>query len=484
MYYGIDFGSEMLKVASTNDIGDQQVLIQLSQTDPFLPTAISLFQQQNSPQPGVAVGWDVYDQRAMNRSIASSFRDDIDDEAKRLVHNRQLILAEFFQAILSTLQLTNDFAMSIPDDWGHANWTLGTVFRNGVRPAMFVREWQTICCTNAELCGDVSIFASLGSGPARLTLCQLKEQCWTPLKSVRLNSISGAKLKKRIIDWVAEEMISEFRLDPREHLEAYCQIVNSVDRAFIQLAHSGTATIDATVLGRRLQRNLDGVVMMEMAADMATSLRGALESLVKNIQSDTIDVVLWGELTLILPIADWCLPFCRGGTQPIHCSLDSVAAGTARLCAATTESNCLDNADLYEAIDTETGAYWTALLEVSESMDVIPVLRDLPVSLAAGRVPTPAAITIVETNEKRVVGAQLLIGRSPKAEWSFPSDKYPELSFEHCVLLKRKSEYFLKDLNSTNGTFVNGERISIHRIQNGDQFQLGESGPTFRFASQ
>ncbi len=38
----------------------------------------------------------------------------------------------------------------------------------------------------------------------------------------------------------------------------------------------------------------------------------------------------------------------------------------------------------------------------------------------------------------------------------------------------------IRDLNSTNGTFVNGERISSQRLQDGDRLTIGRTSATFR----
>jgi len=38
----------------------------------------------------------------------------------------------------------------------------------------------------------------------------------------------------------------------------------------------------------------------------------------------------------------------------------------------------------------------------------------------------------------------------------------------------------IRDLNSTNGTFVNGDRISTQRLHDGDRVTLGRTSATFR----
>jgi len=47
------------------------------------------------------------------------------------------------------------------------------------------------------------------------------------------------------------------------------------------------------------------------------------------------------------------------------------------------------------------------------------------------------------------------------------------VSHHHAMLLLEGSEYKLRDLNSTNGTRVNGMRVVEAKVHNGDQVRLG-----------
>jgi signal transduction histidine kinase len=50
-----------------------------------------------------------------------------------------------------------------------------------------------------------------------------------------------------------------------------------------------------------------------------------------------------------------------------------------------------------------------------------------------------------------------------------------EVSRHHAEIRRVEGEYIVSDLNSSNGTFVNGERIRQHRLMSGDQVQLGST---------
>src|ERR1041385_9034187 len=66
-----------------------------------------------------------------------------------------------------------------------------------------------------------------------------------------------------------------------------------------------------------------------------------------------------------------------------------------------------------------------------------------------------------------------LIGRSDAAHLYLPEDKF--FSRHHCLLEIAPPRCFLRDLGSTNGTFVNGQRVSEVFLQSGDRIQCGQT---------
>jgi hypothetical protein len=51
----------------------------------------------------------------------------------------------------------------------------------------------------------------------------------------------------------------------------------------------------------------------------------------------------------------------------------------------------------------------------------------------------------------------------------------PEVSRHHCLLEVRDTHINLKDMDSTNGTFYEGERVRAAMLQDGTEFRVGES---------
>ncbi len=68
------------------------------------------------------------------------------------------------------------------------------------------------------------------------------------------------------------------------------------------------------------------------------------------------------------------------------------------------------------------------------------------------------------------LGMLVTIGRTPDNEIAI---ELPEVSRRHARLAFTEGGYVLQDLNSNNGTYLNGERTAEARLQHGDQIQIG-----------
>jgi pSer/pThr/pTyr-binding forkhead associated (FHA) protein len=70
----------------------------------------------------------------------------------------------------------------------------------------------------------------------------------------------------------------------------------------------------------------------------------------------------------------------------------------------------------------------------------------------------------LEMNRDRIT-----IGRRPYNDIVLDS---PSISGEHAMIATVLNESILEDLNSTNGTYVNGQPIKKHFLQNGDEIEI------------
>ncbi|MEA2322176.1 MAG: hypothetical protein QOD81_2026 [Solirubrobacteraceae bacterium] len=53
------------------------------------------------------------------------------------------------------------------------------------------------------------------------------------------------------------------------------------------------------------------------------------------------------------------------------------------------------------------------------------------------------------------------------------------VSRDHALLVRRGGDYYLDDLGSLNGTYVNRHRIESHRLEDGDELQVGKFKLTY-----
>jgi pSer/pThr/pTyr-binding forkhead associated (FHA) protein len=74
------------------------------------------------------------------------------------------------------------------------------------------------------------------------------------------------------------------------------------------------------------------------------------------------------------------------------------------------------------------------------------------------------------------MGRTLTIGRAPTNDLELVD---PAISGEHCRVKPEDGGYVLYDVESTNGTMVNGVPVDRHVLKPGDVISLGQVGISF-----
>lgn len=72
---------------------------------------------------------------------------------------------------------------------------------------------------------------------------------------------------------------------------------------------------------------------------------------------------------------------------------------------------------------------------------------------------------------------QVMIGRSGVCDVQMHD---PKISRQHAMLRLQAGVYYLEDLRSTSGTYVNGRRVTTHQLRDRDQIRFGDSVLVFR----
>ncbi|PYV09493.1 MAG: hypothetical protein DMG07_23085, partial [Acidobacteria bacterium] len=83
--------------------------------------------------------------------------------------------------------------------------------------------------------------------------------------------------------------------------------------------------------------------------------------------------------------------------------------------------------------------------------------------------------------EQELAAGRVRLGRGKQNDIIVGRSHGSTVSTEHAELRVSPDRCEIEDLDSTNGTFVNGERIRTARLRDGDRVELGKGGPVFEF---
>lgn len=104
------------------------------------------------------------------------------------------------------------------------------------------------------------------------------------------------------------------------------------------------------------------------------------------------------------------------------------------------------------------------------------IITDSPIGKHLDAIGESKVASYLMFNNKRIdLVAKITIGRDADNDIVVDNKL---ASRHHCVIQKIKNAYFLKDENSTNGTFVNGERIpkdKYLKLNSGDKITVGNT---------
>jgi FHA domain/B-box zinc finger len=63
------------------------------------------------------------------------------------------------------------------------------------------------------------------------------------------------------------------------------------------------------------------------------------------------------------------------------------------------------------------------------------------------------------------------LGRDPDADFTL---NHPSVSFNHCEVIVASDGLYIRDCDSTNGTFLNGENVKVARLEAGQTLVVGD----------
>ena len=93
-------------------------------------------------------------------------------------------------------------------------------------------------------------------------------------------------------------------------------------------------------------------------------------------------------------------------------------------------------------------------------------------------------ISGVQVGRKIRIANGITLGRNPENTVCFSGPDGTLVSGKHAVIEKRGEILMLRDLGSTNGTFINGSQIAEHALNIDEVVSLGVSGPKMRLVEK
>lgn len=92
---------------------------------------------------------------------------------------------------------------------------------------------------------------------------------------------------------------------------------------------------------------------------------------------------------------------------------------------------------------------------------------------------TLRVLTGARAGDEQVLEKSIVVaGRHPMCDFRFDAERDRDVSTRHAEIRATGSDWVLRDLGSTNGTFVNGQRLQAeHVLRAGDTVAFGEYGP-------
>lgn len=491
-YIGVDFGNAMIKAAAATATTDEPRIVPLSEKDDYEPLSLRM-----SASKGLVPGWAAFARRRRDGiKTATGMRDHWSSAtATAAIGINKMAaseaLAAVFGALGQRLQATaNDpqgVAVSIPDGWHHTDWSLPiAAFQAGWSPETYVREW---CCALAMYPGQKSddvLLISWGNSGVTGTLCRREQGSWNAVRTETESAVSGFNLRQSIAREISEEVIQKTRRDPREEPADDQQLYDGIEAALFELHRGDTAAIKLNIAGNELEFPLTHAGLRE-TAHAAIPLFERLVGKLLSASSLNTDcpVIVWGELAILLCEESRWNVLCPGGVTVA--SLDVVANGAARLCAAAAFGGLRDNVN---AVCSECGTVAASSESCSKcNAEMIPLCDAIPDDLSNIQpVPDgPAELKLISDNvetESRPVEAEFFrLGRDPQSDWAFSDAEFPMVSGAHAVISQRDGDYVLMDLGSANGTLINGAKLAgEYPLNHGDEIRLGTTGPLLRFA--
>lgn len=491
---GIDFGSWMIKAAAVEEPGmaPKPVALGAESSQLFLPVTASRGET-------LGASWEQFHRRGADPNIIVGFRDRALDAHSTLPfpagswRGVQALAAVFRgveQSIRRAAPAVQALVVTVPDHWRASPWAfpLGLV-EAGWNPVLCVRESLAVLAAMRVAPAENVLLISLGAGSACATQCTLGPQGWLRLWQHADQRISGTRLRQLLLHAFAEEVVRQIRRDPMESPRDAQALHQAVERLLLDLQARSESQWQARLFGQLFTRSIDRPRLAELAAPLLEPLTRFLERSLRSALAggSAGQVVLWGELASLLLVEERLRSLdgpARPGAVLAH---TVVAEGAARLAALAAQGQLDFTSPTLAGLDKATGNYVPRFAQLDRKAG-FPLLEGLPLHCCAVRSGGTARLVRLDRApgmREMFLADSLRLGRDPQSDWVLDEQRYPQVSRAHAAVLRHGLDYRLRDLGSTNGTYLNGRRLQGEALlRHGDVIMLGLHGPSFRFECQ
>lgn len=495
---GVDNGTATVKVAVCESSEDYPQSMALNGSLPQWPPALMVDERGGL----AAIGIDALRRiKHSDAKVAFGYRDQLNAPGANLAFRTGAlegieVLAWHFHAIRQVIepQLPNGgiLGVTVPDHWKPGPWQMGSALqRAGWMPKALVREWVASMSMVERVPDEEAIVMSTGYGPTRLTLIQQRNKVWHSVATVTCDEMSGREIRRILDRKLCDQITMQTRRDPSEDDEAHQGLYQSIEDGLYSLLTQSTTNIEPVVFGSSLSIPMTRDQLTEISLPFATQLRHAVEMLLSQAPSraTSYPFYAWGELAHLLPINEWLREFQGPRGELVILPLDSVAAGTSRLLAVMQDQEVVPSGDLFGQLCLDDGVYSVGGAFDFDQPGNIPCLEALPGAFPRGSTKGRAQLVLVTDEGPGSVFPinedDFLIGRSDEANLVFDFEKSPTVSGKHVRITRHGIEFFIEDVGSSNGTFLNDADLRTrHALKSDDVIQLGRTGPKLQFQIQ
>ena len=125
-------------------------------------------------------------------------------------------------------------------------------------------------------------------------------------------------------------------------------------------------------------------------------------------------------------------------------------------------------------LESEKAGYFSDADTTSPRVDVSVTAKTKPASRPAATTKATAKLVIIKGAHAGTAYSVVDTTSLGRADSNTVVLRDGKASRQHTRIERKGNDYFLTDLNSSNGTFVNGERVDEHALTDGDKIQIGD----------